>query len=181
MQGARSEEAQQECKYRCQPMTARCVAHPGDPCAADRCRHVVVGGKEMQVPRHVVRVDGERCCGWQVRLDSPSRYFGDAAFGGAEGSLDAACDYLKAIYRPEPKTTWRGCSRRGKREVGISVQRNGKGHWYVVAHHPVERASPRKYYVGTDETRSRARELVARRRARQQRMDWLANLPVPLR
>lgn len=158
-----------------------------NPCALARCRTVesVVIGTVEGVPRHVVRLDGQNLAGWQVRFERPWRYFSDSDHGGAAASLKAAKRFLRRTWRPTPIRTSRGYDRRtGQRTQGIRMVRHdgrrGHGEWYIEASHPRHGAAKR-FYVGTDSTRTKMREKEARAAALAQRRAWLAQFPIRLR
>jgi hypothetical protein len=150
-------------------------AKQADPCARSRCRTVLVDGDELQVPRHISRVDCKRARGWQVRFEKPSIFCSDAAHrGDPRASLRAAKRELRRVWRPGEKETARAPAR------GVRVFRDARGRWYAEASHP-RRGAARRFYIGTDATRTQRRERDARAEARQQRSAWLAAIEVPTR
>lgn len=146
-----------------------------DPCARSRCRlRDVPDMGEVWVPRHIVRLDSPKLAGWQVRFERPWTYFPDAEHGGVDRSFAAAKRLLRRQWRP---VAWR-TSRRAS--AGVRLINDARGVWYVEATHPLGRP-PRRFYVGTDATRTQTREREARRLARAQRATWLAEHKEPLR
>lgn len=152
-----------------------------DPCQSDRCRRVATRFGEYLVPRHIVRLDGERVSGWQVRWEG-TRYFADGANGGPDAAFDAACQYLRKVWRPIPKITNRNTSDDNPHPgvAVIRVESRGRACWYAESRHP-RRGSPRRFYIGTDQTYSENRAKVALKRAIQHRKAVLASIPVPIR
>lgn len=160
-----------------------------NPCHPDRCRSCEVDGVEYQVPRHISRVDipGRNTHGWQVRFDTPSRFFPDDAGGRAAkttaASLERAKTYLRLIWTPEPKRTRRDLPRQRGRVAGVrlvNVRRNNSRHWYVEATHP-GKGTPRRFYYGTDRTKTAERKQAAMKQAIATRHRWLEKTPVPTR
>lgn len=146
-----------------------------DPCARPRCRlRDVPGLGEVLVPRHIVRLDSATLAGWQVRFERPWTYFADDVHGGAGRSFAAAKRLLRRQWRP---IEWRTTRRPS---AGVRLIRDGRGQWYVEASHPL-RQPPRRFYVGTDATKTSSREREARRHARAQRVTWLAEVETPTR
>ena len=159
-----------------------------DPCNADRCRtqFIQAAGRTLRIPRHIKRLDTRSTAGWQVTFDKPSRYFGDNGHGGAAAALRAACQYLRKIYRPEPKDTGRGLNRKtGQRTDCIRLvsktMANQRVYWYVEASHPARNVPARRFFVGTNQTMTQARLQRARRKALAQRRSWVSEYPVPVR
>lgn len=150
---------------------AECI----DPCARSRCRlRDAPDMGEVWVPRHIVRLDSRTLAGWQVRFERPWTYLSDADHAGPRGSFAAAKRLLRRQWRP---VAWR-TSRRAS--AGVRLIRDRRGQWYVEASHPRGRP-PRRFYVGTDATKSHTRERDARRKARAQRASWLTECKEPLR
>lgn len=155
------------------------IAKTLDPAAPSRCRLVRCGAGAFDVPRHVVRLEGDRLAGWQVRW-STSRYFADTAFGGPDGSLGAAIKHLRRVWRPTPKNTQRNRPQTAKVAGVALVYVALRRQWYVEARHP-RRGSPKRFYVGTDQTWSESRFKAAQSKAIKARRAMLAELPTPLR
>lgn len=156
-----------------------------DPCAPSRCRKVYVDaiGDVVNVPRHIRRLDGARVRGWQVLFTKPSRYFSDDQHGGPRRALTAARKYLRSIWHPVELQTSRGLNPVTRRQTTgvrlVFVETNGRGYWYAEATHPSKGHAPKRFYIGR--TRKPERVKAARAKALEQRAEWLASHPVPIR
>lgn len=158
-----------------------------DPCSPDRCRRrfIEAAGRELEIPRHIVRLCVGNSSGWNVTFESPTRYFGDNAHGGVEQALAAAREYLRLIWRPIPKDTRRGLDpRTGKPTDAIQLVR--KEHvqhglaWFVQTTHPNSGEVWAKY-VGNKVRPPLGKVRAARIEARAKREAWLRESPIPLR
>lgn len=156
-----------------------------DPCSPSRCRQVYVPdvGAVIRVPRHIVRLEGKRLRGWQVRFESPTKYFSDGAHGGPRRALAAAKEHLRRVWRPVEMKTSRGrnpVTRRPTTGVRLVLVVSGdSAYWYAEATHPRRGHSPKRFYIGT--TRRPDRVKAARTKALNQRAKWLAEHRVPIR
>ena len=70
------------------------------------------------VPPHINRVEiKKRMYGWQVRYKTPSKMFSDSHYNGPHGSLEAATEHLRRIYKGQRTTL-------GKIKVGQTKYHN---------------------------------------------------------
>lgn len=153
--------------------------------------HVPGWVRRFDVPRHIVRVDinvlgkiGTH--GWQVRLKKPSKFFSDVHYGTAKrgspkASLDAAIEYLAGIYKG-PKVLIRSEPMKNKQnqalEAGIREawkKRKGKNvkELYLEAMAPTNTISPKRFYVGTENTVNAEKYAKALENARIARADFV--------
>lgn len=146
-----------------------------NPAAASRCRIVSRSFGDFKVPRHIVRLDSVRLAGWQVRWQGSTRYFSDSAAGSPAKALTLAIKHLRRVWKPIKKITRRNPN------AGVSLRKNPSDQaWYAVASHP-RSGSPKRFYAGTDATRTTVSTLKAIERAKRARRRMLTSIPVPLR
>ena len=153
-------------------------------------RYFLKGWGWFDVPRYIVRLDHTnehghlKSAGWQVRYERPSKYFSDSdACPGSEGrmkrgspkeSLQRARAYLATIYRGERPPLRIGDKANKKHRTGVAGmryvrkrhhQRNLWEYYVEVSHMPGIRSSPRRFYIGTENTFTQERLEIAWQRA----------------
>lgn len=152
-----------------------------------RIVHVPGWVRAFRTPRHIVRVDVNELGkagthGWQVRLKKPSKFFSDCHYGNSKrgnpkASLEAAIDYLSSIYQgPRVLVRTEPTSRKknpllgsGVREAWKQSKKKAVRELYIEASPPCHSRSPKRFYVGTENTISPERYLKALAKAREAR------------
>lgn len=131
-------------------------------------RKLRIGGAVLTVPRHVVRLDGAKVNGWQVRYRDQTRYFRDGP-AGARASLASAVAFLREIYAG-PALRRIGPTSRSKYGGGISLGRYAPEHRPSAQYSlhlllPIFGRTPRRrsIYVGTDANYQQRLPAVLRR------------------
>lgn len=124
-------------------------------------REVEVDGRVYKVPTHIVRLQGDRVRGWQVRFRNPrsSRFFSDHAHGTTYKALNAAIAWARA-NRPAPDTQARPQSVTNTPGIAI-VREPRKGQVtqvFIVVRALYKGDTNRKFYVGTENTWTAERE-----------------------
>lgn len=142
-------------------------------------RTVSVAGHrgKLTVPMHIVRIDGKKTHGWQVRYRGATKMFSDLKLGGAAKSLDAARRHLEAIYIG-PVTRRLGQRIKGRSQYGSGIslgsyKRLDRG-WTEYRLHVLlprfgKQPDRQSFYVGTSRDFSDDRLLAALERARRAR------------
>lgn len=108
--------------------------------------------EEIEVPRHVSRVDSGRdgpsgWHGWQVRWPGHRQWFPDTRHGGPVKALEAAEAYTHARYPGKRSQVQPG--------AGVRLMRRpkrGRDEIYVEVSAPNRFVSPKRLYVGTEQT-----------------------------
>lgn len=135
-------------------------------------RTSIVDGCVYEVPTHVSRVDSWKKTktghlvsgwhGWQVRWSGVNEFFSDAQYDTVKQAFLHACNYAKKHYP--------GHRHHCKHNHGVRLVRSmRKGRnvpeysWEVS--HPLHGMSPKRFYVGTDNTFTLARSREAFKRA----------------
>lgn len=149
-----------------------------DMAAALPFRTVSVSGDDLQVPRHVVRIDVHRSegksqetHGWQVRYQGRSKYFSDAKCSPGL-SLQKAIGFLYEIYRgvavplrtresrskvekqgvPGVRLTRRPLRRKAGAPLPEGASRECRVEIFAEAVHPMKGMPPKRFYIGTSAT-----------------------------
>lgn len=139
----------------------------------------------FHVPMYIVRCDslktnGSATHGWQVRY-SGSKFFSDsvydARFKNPQSALDAATQYLAARFKGR-NTCIRMIPLKSKKspikDVGIRLvskkpRDRNVSEYYMEVTNMSNKLSPKRIYVGTDNTISEERIALALSRAREER------------
>lgn len=124
-------------------------------------REQVVNGVTYRVPSHVIRVEGVRVKGWQVRFSNPksSKLFSDGVHGSTRKAFVAACHFALA-NRPQINTQAKPPTQ--KHVPGVAVLhevREGKTpQIHILVRALYRGGKSRKFYVGTENTWTAERE-----------------------
>lgn len=131
-----------------------------------KAREQEVNGRLYKVPTNVSRVDSATTHGWQCRFKaSPSlnKFFSDSKYGGTQLAFIEARNYAQR-NRPLPGTSYKKSD--VLREVRRVPKGSNTGSHFIEVPAIVWGQAPKRFYIGTDNTYTKARQRKAMSEAR---------------